>query len=98
MKFNIIQLRQIGKVVGLLDKLVGMFDSQPLGNDRYEVSWYVNVDILVSHSAWTCILSSFVVYSVFHINCMIIWLCDFLQGVWLCCRLQTKLHISCGFS
>ena len=38
MKFNIIQLRQIGKVGGLLDKLVGMFDSQPLGNDRYEVT------------------------------------------------------------
>ena len=37
MKFNIIQLRQVGKVVGLLDKL-GMFDSQLLGNDRYEVS------------------------------------------------------------
>ena len=31
MKFNIIQLRQVGDVVGLLDKLVGMFDSQPLG-------------------------------------------------------------------
>ena len=30
MKFNIIQPRQVGKVVGLLDKLVGMFDSQPL--------------------------------------------------------------------
>ena len=41
MKFNIIQLRQVGKVVGLLDKLVGMFDSQPLGNDRYEVSRYI---------------------------------------------------------
>ena len=38
--FNIIQLRQVGKVVGLLDKLVGMFDSQPFGNDPYEVSWY----------------------------------------------------------
>ena len=25
MKFNIIQLRQVGKVVGFLDKLVGMF-------------------------------------------------------------------------
>ena len=33
MKFNIIQLRQVGKVVGLLDKLVGMFDSQHIGND-----------------------------------------------------------------
>ena len=30
MKFNIILLRQVGKVVGLLDKLVGMFDSQLL--------------------------------------------------------------------
>ena len=39
MKFNLIQLRQVGKVVGLLDKPVGMFDSQPLGNDRYNVSW-----------------------------------------------------------
>ena len=38
MKFNIIQLRQVGQVDGLLDKLVGMFDSQSLGNDRYEVS------------------------------------------------------------
>ena len=37
MKFNIIQLRQVGKVVGVLDKL-GMFDSQPLGNDQYEDS------------------------------------------------------------
>ena len=27
---------------------------------------------------------------------MIIWLCDFLQGVGPCFRLQTKLHISCG--
>ena len=33
MKFNIIKLRQVGKVVDLLDKPVGMFDSQPLGND-----------------------------------------------------------------
>ena len=66
MKFNIIQLRQVGKVVGLLDKLVGMFDSQLLGNDRYKVSRYVEVDILVRHSAWACILSSFVVFSVFH--------------------------------
>ena len=38
MKFNIIQLRQVGKVVGLLDKLVGMFNSQPLGYDQYEVN------------------------------------------------------------
>ena len=89
MKFNIIQLRQVGKVVGLLDKLVGMVDSQHIGNDRCEVK----VDICVSHSAWTCILSSFVVFRVFHISCMIIWLCDFLQGVGPCCRYQTKVHI-----
>ena len=89
MKFNIIQLRQVGKVVGLLDKLIGMFDSQHIGNDRCEVK----VDILVSHSAWKCILSSFVVFIEFHINRMIIWLCDFLQGVGPCCRLQTKVHI-----
>ena len=61
MKFNIIQLRQAGKVVGLLDKLVGMFDIQPLGTDRYEVVSYAKVDILVSHSAWTCIQSNYVV-------------------------------------
>ena len=89
MKFNIIQLRQLGKVVGLLDKLVGMFDSQHIGNNQCEVKVY----ILVSHSAWTCILSSFVVFRVFHINCMVIRLCDFLQGVGPCCRLQTKEHI-----